>query len=124
MSLKLHGFSFNVIIVSLNWSRQCKIEENMIVLKPIPYDHYADRLQITQNVSVTNLINFISNFEQVNKKLKQRKYYVIVTTIQDLVLILMLQTIFCKYQRLKHKPWYKTTLSLWNFEDEEEVDFV
>ena len=49
MSLKLHGFSFNVIIVSLNWSRQCKIEENIIVLKPTLYDHYADRLQITQD---------------------------------------------------------------------------
>ena len=63
MSLKLNVFLFNFIIVSLNWSRQCKIEENKLVLKPTPYDHYADRLQITQNVSVTNLINFIFNFE-------------------------------------------------------------
>ena len=41
---------------------QKKIEENELVLKPIPYDRYADRLQIDKNLSDINLLNFFSNF--------------------------------------------------------------
>ena len=81
ISLKFHSFSFNVITVSLNGSRQCKIAENGLGLKPTFYDHYADRLQIDKKS--TNLLNFISNFELVNKKLKQRKHSVIVGTISQ-----------------------------------------
>ena len=81
LCLKLHSSSFNVIIVSLNGSRKCKIEEIELVLRHSPYDHYADRLQIDKNLSNTNLLNFCSNFDWVNKKLKQRKLSVIVRTI-------------------------------------------
>ena len=42
-------------------------------------------LMAQDNVKLTNLINFISNFELVNKKLKQRKHSVI--QMQNLILI-------------------------------------
>ena len=38
-------------------------------------------LQIGKNLSDTNLLNIISNFKLLNKKLKQRKYYVINRTV-------------------------------------------
>ena len=88
LCLKLHSSSFNVIIVSLNGSRKCKIEEIELVLRHTPYDHYADSLQIDKNI---NLLNFCSNFEWVNKKLKQRKLSVI-EQFHNLVFILMVQT--------------------------------
>ena len=81
LCLKLNSSSFNVITIILNGSRKCKIEETELVLRHTPYDHCADRLQIDKNLSDTNLLNFCSNFEWVNMKLKQRKHSVIVRTI-------------------------------------------
>ena len=42
-------------------------------------------LMAQDKVNLTNLINFISNFELANKKLKQRKHSVI--QMQNLILI-------------------------------------
>ena len=78
MPLKIHRSLFNVIKVSLNGWGQCKIAGNELVLKPTRYDHYADRLQTEKKLSYKDLRNFMSNFELVNKKLKQRKRSVLV----------------------------------------------
>ena len=43
LSLKLFSSSFNVITVSLDGSRKCKVENNVLITEPSTLDYYAER---------------------------------------------------------------------------------
>ena len=126
LSLKLYSSSFNVITVSLDGSRKCKLENGTLTTEMSPLDNYAERMTYSTDLSTLNFINFVSNYSVVNNELKKRKSPVIVRTVPSFSAYPNSKNYgsFCKYQLIKYKPWHTKPSNAWGNQEETDMTFT
>ena len=130
LSLKLFSSSFNVITVSLDGSRKCKVENNVLTTEPSTLDYYAERMNYCPQSEVEflnmNFIGFVSNYTIVKDELRKHKSQVIVRTIPNYSANPngINYAKFCKYQLIKYRPWQNKPSSAWENEEESDITYI
>ena len=126
LSLKLFSSSFNVITLSLDGSRKCKLDSDILITEQSTLDHYAQRTTFSAQLIDLNLVQFVSNYAVVKESLTVRKSPVIVRTVPSYSSYPNGRNygLFCKYQLIKYKPWITKPSNAWNEEDECDLTFT
>ena len=126
LSLKLFSSSFNVITLSLDGSRKCKLDNGILIREQSTLDHYAQRTTFSAQLIDLNLVQFVSNYAVVKESLTVRKSPVIVRTVPSYSSYPNGRNygLICKYQLIKYKPWITKPSNAWNEEDECDLTFT
>ena len=120
MSLKLVSSSFNVIPVSLNGSRKIKTRsaDEDFVTNDSLLDVYAKRAQYAEtiiDIISLNFISFATKYKLVINKLSAQSC----NSIPRIFPVYSSNAkgpnfgLYCKYQRLRYKPWQTTQDNAW-----------